>query len=227
MRKSLAALLRNIVDYAGLYAPASLPIDQVLANYRTYRSGPHAWLLNRLVLPVDQLHVEPGWRITLIVEGEPGPLPAEVETLETKSPGRLSLPTYCEIPLDQLSDAFAKVRTVGLSLDAFTDFLAAKKTFKATAGLHHPIRNGEMHGFINVFTAATFAWWGADRDTIHAVLWDERSHNFAFDDEGLSWRGHRVTTDQITQARRDFAHSFGSCSFEEPIADLQNLGWIE
>jgi hypothetical protein len=30
----------------------------------------------------------------------------------------------------------------------------------------------------------------------------------------------------ITTARRDFAHSFGSCSFAEPAADLRAFGWL-
>ena len=92
---------------------------------------------------------------------------------------RLSLPTYCEAPIDQITDAFAKVRTGGLTPEAIpssaqlADFLTAaaarKLPFKATAGLHHPVRSmraltyapdsprAVMHGFLNVFTAASFA----------------------------------------------------------------------
>jgi hypothetical protein len=31
----------------------------------------------------------------------------------------------------------------------------------------------------------------------------------------------------VAQARREFAHSFGSCSFEEPIDDLRALGLMK
>ena len=49
---------------------------------------------------------------------------------------------------------------------------------------------------------------------------------FQFTDEELRWRGRSLTTAQIAAARRDFAHSFGSCSFEEPLADLRALGLL-
>jgi hypothetical protein len=42
----------------------------------------------------------------------------------------------------------------------------------------------------------------------------------------LHWRGRIITAAEIQAARRDFAHSFGSCSFTEPVADLRALGWL-
>ena len=171
-----------------------------------------------------------------VVDGEPGPLPAQVETLETKLPHRLSLPTYCEAPIGVIAEgAFSKVRTGGLSADAIpssevlADFLceaaARRIAFKATAGLHHPIR-GEMHGFVNLFVAAAFAWMGAERDVVLDVLNDEDAGAFKFEDGDLRWRGLGIGTAEVQAARRDFAHSFGSCSFVEPIADLRDLGWL-
>jgi len=35
-----------------------------------------------------------------------------------------------------------------------------------------------------------------------------------------------VTIEEIKQSRAWFACSFGSCSFEEPVEDLQRLGWL-
>src|ERR1035441_9693683 len=132
MPDSLRALLVNLIDYAGLCPPAGLALPAVLENYETYLASPESWMLNRLVLPAAKLPEAPlgdNWRVTLLVEGEPGPLSAQVETLET----------------------FAKVRTGGLtpeaiqSSEALADFLgeAASRhiAFKATAGLHHPIRS--------------------------------------------------------------------------------------
>ena len=116
--ESLRALLSKVVDYAGLYPPASLPLPEVIKNYERYLRSPEAWMLNRLVLPTDRLgEVTPGenWRVTLLVESEPGPLPPQVETLETKSGKRLSLPTYCEVPLERVEDGYAKIRTAGPS----------------------------------------------------------------------------------------------------------------
>ena len=36
----------------------------------------------------------------------------------------------------------------------------------------------------------------------------------------------RCTTEHLRGVRREFAISFGSCSFEEPVADLKELGWL-
>lgn len=245
MTGSLRALVSGLIDYAGLYPPAGLGLPQALENYQRYLDSPDRWMLNRLVLPLAKLgeaRLGDNWRVTLLVDQEPGALPRQVETLETKGCRRLSLPTYCEWPLDRIEDGFAKVRTGGLTPDAIppaaeiADFLcqAAPKRvpFKATAGLHHAFRSeraltyaadsprGVMHGFINVFVAAAFAWHGADRASLLGVLEETNAAAFEFRDEDLRWRGRVLTTDQIAGARRDFAHSFGSCSFEEPVEDL-------
>jgi hypothetical protein len=228
---ALNALLSHIVDYAGLFPPAALSLEETCANYAKYLESPEAWMLNRLVLPLARLRLGEGWRISALVDGEPGPLPIEVETLETKLPHQLSLPTYCEAPLGAIRSGFAKIRTADATSQQVADFvlLAAsmRLPFKATAGLHHPIRSLSMHGFLNVFAAAAFAWHGADRTFILDMIDDQEARAFEFTNDALLWRGHALSTAQIEAARRDFAHSFGSCSFEEPISDLRTLGLLK
>jgi hypothetical protein len=48
-------LLAGLFDYAGLFPPASLPLDDALADYARYRSGRYGWMLGRLVVPAAQL----------------------------------------------------------------------------------------------------------------------------------------------------------------------------
>ncbi len=248
---SLEALAEGLIDYAGLYPPASLSLDAVLENYDSYRASRDAWILNRLVLPVSSLaeaRPRPGWRITLLVEDESGVLPPEVETLETRQVRRFSLPTYCEAPLERIEGAFAKVRTGGVTPDAIpapaaiAEFLTAaaarRIAFKATAGLHRAIRSvrpltyapdaprAPMHGFVNVFVAAAFVWHGAGREVALDILNEEEPRAFGFSGDAMSWRSRRLPTEAIRSARQEFAHSFGSCSFEEPVADLRALGWL-
>ncbi len=248
---SLKALLSHLIDYAGLFPPAALPLPAAAANYDGFLASPEGWLLNRLILPAARLpeaRLEGNWRVSLLVEEEPGPLPRQVETLETKLARGLSLPTYCEAPLAQIEGAYAKVRTGGLTPEAipasdqvagFLHQAAARRLpFKATAGLHHPIRGlhaltyaadsprAPMHGFVNVFAAAAFAWQGMDREEIVDLLNESRPSAFEFLDEGMRWRAHNLSTAQVEAARRDFAHSFGSCSLAEPISDLRALGWL-
>jgi hypothetical protein len=102
--------------------------------------------------------------------------------------------------------------------------------FKATAGLHHPMRHyddgldTEVHGFLNILAAAVLA---AEHDLkqsdIQAVLFEESADHFRFLKEGLAWRDLTVSLDGIRHARDVLALSFGSCSFEEPIDHLRDL----
>ena len=52
---ALRTLLTGLVDYAGLFPPAELPLGQAVENYASYKKGPHAWMLGRFVLPVSLL----------------------------------------------------------------------------------------------------------------------------------------------------------------------------
>ncbi|MBZ5726102.1 MAG: hypothetical protein LAP87_14020 [Acidobacteriia bacterium] len=248
---SLKALLSHLIDYAGLYPPAALPLPAVAANYDAFLDSPESWILNRLILPAARLpeaRLEGHWRVSLLVEEEPGALPRQVETLETKLARGLSLPTYCEAPLAEIEGAYAKIRTGGLTPEAIpaseavAEFLcqaaARRLPCKATAGLHHPLRalhpltyapdspRATMHGFVNVFAAAAFAWHGMDRPETIGVLNESRPDAFEFLDDRMRWRERTLTTAQVEAARRDFAHSFGSCSLTEPVSDLRALGWL-
>jgi len=42
----------------------------------------------------------------------------------------------------------------------------------------------------------------------------------------VTWREQRVSSKELVVARQNFALSFGSCSFTEPIDDLQSLGLL-
>jgi hypothetical protein len=51
----LFELLRAAVDYAGLFPPAKLPMDQSIRNYVHYRRQNEAWMLGRFVCPAARL----------------------------------------------------------------------------------------------------------------------------------------------------------------------------
>ncbi len=55
MSATLRALLGGALDYAGLFPPAGLPLDQAVRNYLRYRGEPESWLLGRFVLPAARL----------------------------------------------------------------------------------------------------------------------------------------------------------------------------
>jgi hypothetical protein len=55
MPPSINALLTAIVDYAGLFPPATLDLRQAMANYVQYSGTPDCWLLGKFVLPASRL----------------------------------------------------------------------------------------------------------------------------------------------------------------------------
>jgi hypothetical protein len=125
--------------------------------------------------------------------------------------------------------AFPPVEQVARALAACRD---ERVPFKATAGLHHPLRHldrellAKSHGFLNVFGAAVLAHaCGLDEPTIAEAVADEDPSAFAFDDERMRWREYDVPVASIAAAREELATSFGSCSFAEPRDDLKALGF--
>lgn len=147
------------------------------------------------------------------------------------------------------NDAGAKIRTGGVVGNAFptaeevTAFLHACASvdvpFKATAGLHHPIRahypltyekdspTCVMHGFLNLFLAAALAKIERpDAAATVAVLNDTDPASFRFSEEVLGWKEHMLSVAHLSAVRERFALSFGSCSFDDPVNDLKRLGLI-
>lgn len=101
--------------------------------------------------------------------------------------------------------------------------------FKATAGLHHPIRaNSEstgllMHGFLNLLAAVAFAQRGTPQHELASILSEPDPAAFRFSDGGFAWRDWTASIQELTDARRAGLYSYGSCSFDEPISDLTKL----
>src|SRR5581483_10724564 len=49
------ALFEHIVDYAGLFPPAKLPLPEALRRYAADVSGPRQWFVGRFVCPATRL----------------------------------------------------------------------------------------------------------------------------------------------------------------------------
>jgi hypothetical protein len=56
-----------------------------------------------------------------------------------------------------------------------------------------------------------------------SLLEEESAEAFTFGEDSIQWRGHRIEAANIEDVRECFAASFGSCSFDEPIEDLQQM----
>jgi hypothetical protein len=168
------------------------------------------------------------------------------------------LTSYVELPLTgdpamlvgalANTEMRAKLRTGGVTAEAFpaaadlarmlAACIDAGIPFKATAGLHHPIRaeyrltydpdspTGTMFGFLNVFLAAALLRAGASSADATRMLEETDASAIEADDTGVSWRGRRMSAAELRALRQDGAVSFGSCSFEEPLSDLRRLALL-
>jgi hypothetical protein len=59
------AFMSQILDYAGLYPPASLSLEDAFRNFVEYQSSPDAWILSRFVIPAKRLGELPGFQESL------------------------------------------------------------------------------------------------------------------------------------------------------------------
>jgi len=240
-------LLEGLIDHAALFPPASMSLEDSLAEDRAARESPHAALLNRFVVPAARLAELPAEHAPLsvvlasvadaeLVAGADG-----VEAVELLLDGArprsadlvagyralrpLGVETYFELVLDEswrdsLPAAIGAVAAVGgrvklrcggavtPSVEQVALVVAACRDagvpFKATAGLHHAVRRGDEHGFLNLLAATA-----APPGRIEAVLAEE-------DHAALELDG----------ADRTLFTSFGSCSWREPVDDLVELGLL-
>jgi hypothetical protein len=226
--------------------------------------GGEPWRLSALI--GDDLGADLG-SIRHFNEGHRGRAVVDAVELKAASPRAIGdaidtvgtwLETYVELPLQLELEpliraagargARVKLRTGGVTADAFpappdlARFIRAAADagvpFKATAGLHHPLRGeypltylpgsarAPMYGFLNLFLAAGFMSQGLSDQDASALLTETTPVAFHFTDDMVEWRGRRLTDGELRRVRRDVATSFGSCSFREPIADLQSLGLL-
>jgi hypothetical protein len=238
------ALLAGLIDHAPTFPPAELPLDEALAEDERAIASEHSWVLARLVWPASRLgEIAGSGRAVSAVLDEPLPPGAAVAAVEVRFPdeleelGAIASEVYVEVPLDHALEARldaladrgfrAKVRCGGADVPTADDlarFVRACRrrgvVFKATAGLHHAVRSNGGHGFLNLLAAAVFE--GEEE----AALEETDPASFALDDSAFSWRERSAGEDELARVRRAVLHSIGSCSFFEPIEELESLGML-
>jgi hypothetical protein len=281
---AMEGLLAGLIDYAGLYPPASLDMHTALRNYTNYGRSRHAGALGRFLVDANRLtelrEVAGDSARHLRLSAITSPIadwdtlaglhhegltidsveiktdrPEEIERIgRYLSPG---LATYFEVPFDTPVETLAaidavgarvKLRMGGVVAGAFPSspmvasmlkVLANRRTpFKATAGLHHPIRSrhaftdepdspaGMMHGFLNLACAAALLYFGGDVRQAILVLEEQNPSAWQVTPDAIAWSSFHWSTEELGSVRENFMTSFGSCSFAEPIHDLEALGWL-
>jgi hypothetical protein len=262
----LRAALERLIDFAGLFPPAELPMEDAVASYDRARASAPAWMLGRFIVPAARLVelrsvIGGRLRFELSVIAAPGAFDlvarerranwATIGALEVplgdasvtacadaaEQSGLRDLPIFIESRRVSQEGQFevlaahrfgAKLRCGGTLPEAFPSvgevaaFIAqtsaAGVAFKATAGLHHPVRHFNaaasvtMHGFLNLLVAALAAP-RADAAALERIVAEEDPDALvsALDD-----------TAAVRSARARFV-SYGSCSFDEPVDDLRAL----
>ncbi len=128
----------------------------------------------------------------------------------------------------------AKFRTGGIKAELYPDeseLAAAIKAvvdagvpYKATAGLHHAIRNTdpetgfEQHGFLNLLLATDAAVRGADADELVRILAER-------DGSAIAERIAALPEQRVAATRAAF-RSFGTCSVSDPLTEMIELGLL-
>jgi len=192
------ALLSGLFDHAAMFPPASLPLEAALVEDDRARASTHAWLLGRFVVPEG---VEVGDRdVAIIGSGTERQGDAVYVEGETKIRcGGARVP-----PVEEVAAFVRRCREQRL-------------LFKATAGLHHayPTDAGE-HGFLNLLAAVTF---GDEEEALRASR-----GAFELDERSFRWSGREADAGTCAHVRATLFHSIGSCSFFEPVGELEELG---
>ena len=243
MTDARRALFGGLIDHAPTFPPEELPLDEGLAEHRRVWASDTGWIVNRFVCPASklaQLDDEP-LRLSVVLDTrELPPADSRIEAVEASGLDPEVLfdaapEVYCELPLrDDISFRILQLGELGLrakvrcggsvlpSVPRLAELVQACRRlevpFKATAGLHQPLRHGDEHGFLNLLAAAVF---GDEEE----ALADEDPGSFAASAESFRWRERTAGAYEVAQVRALFV-SFGSCSAQEPIDGLQALGML-
>jgi hypothetical protein len=216
------------------------------------------WTVSLLVVRAEECALAPDfnarWGGRVIIDAIEGKAstPAEVRALVAARPASMEL--FVELAVGpelraclaevRRGGAEAKLRAGGVTADAFPSvddvvtFLRAcfeaGVPFKATAGLHHPVRGSYrltyapgsesalMHGYLNVLVAAEVIAGGGSDDDARRVLLAESADDLVVSEERIAWAG--VTASREPGVGRQSLRGVGSCSFREPVDELAALG---
>ena len=80
-----------------------------------------------------------------------------------------------------------------------------------------PFARGAEHGFLNLLAAVVF---GEEED----ALAETDPSAFSLDAEAFKWGGRRAEAGRARAGRAERLRAIGSCSFFEPVEELERLG---
>ncbi len=235
-------LLARLLDDASLFPPGNLPMSAAVSARIKTASAWFGELAGPFVCPETKL-TELGRALTaantpwidlsLVVTGGAAAVSDAADAVPLTA---IADPEAAGALLDVADQRGyrPKLRTGGVTPEAFPSeetlagCLAAvagrRIRFKCTAGLHHAVRctdeatGLEQHGFLNVLLATGAAAQGADASEVAAIL--------AQRDRAAIAAAVRALDGESAAEIRWLFTSFGTCSTDEPVADLVSLGLL-
>jgi hypothetical protein len=249
---STGAAFDALFDDAAIFPPGNLPMRTAVQQHAAYRCGDRAWLVGPFVCSAARLpeldavlgELDHAFAVSVVNPAGSAEITASdrVRVVSIEKAFGADVPrigtTYVEFPslpvragdLAGLAGARVKFRTGGPSASDFPSesslasairaALDAGVAFKCTAGLHNAVRHTatdgfERHGFLNVLLGTHAAVRGGD---VAAVLAER-------DGATLAAALRAVPEEELARTREVFC-SLGTCSIDEPVADLQRLGLL-
>lgn len=241
-----AHLEHNAADHRSMVGPFVLGLSELpqLAKL-TAGMQPGTFELSA-ISPLEQLDetvrlvaATPAWRLMALELTVPAGMAGDEVVQRIRDLAPAGVTVFVEVPRDERRDEIiaalagagiaAKLRTGGVRAELYPDeeelattiieLVSQGVPFKATAGLHHAVRNTdpetgfEQHGFLNLMLATARARSGASLAEVR---------------EALALRDGLQLASQLPGAAgiRDSFVSFGTCSIQEPVVELVELGLL-
>jgi hypothetical protein len=249
------ALLERLIDHAALFPPASMAMDQALAEDRAARASDYAWMLDRFVCPASKLADLDGAAAPLSVVLD-GPLDLPVAAIELRLDdprpdsgellrtarrlGELSAEIYFELKLgerwrDTAPAAIGAIAAVGgrVKLRCGGEYVPSVEQVAlvlascARAGVVMKATAG-LHHPLRRPGEHGFLNLLCAAVLAHAHEAPARELETVLEQEdSAALPLDRLGADDVRDTRRGLFKGFGSCSWREPVDDLRALGLLE
>lgn len=198
----------------------------VIASAEAKPAGRTAMSFSTLVDTLASIQPE---AVTFIEVFRPGPFEDQIEAIAValRQRGRVGgVKLRCG---GADASMFPDSETVSLFILSATD---AKLPFKATAGLHRPVRYFDAglgvwhHGFINILVAAAGAEAGHSIEMLTDIIDETDTGAFKVSTAFVTWRDLSIPGPAMRRVRTQGFVGYGSCDFFEPIEALESLSFL-
>ncbi len=123
MLSSVKILLSSIIDYAGLFPPAKLTLQDAIANYHKYQQTPYNFLLGHFVIPAARLtefftvlnhdslekRIINPWSLSVILSDNWELELHQIKTVNNKNQVKIAAVEFKPLTLEEISRAITQI----------------------------------------------------------------------------------------------------------------------